>query len=364
MNNPFVLLTGGGTGGHVIPAIATAEEVVRRGGSVRFVGTRGRLEADLVPRAGFEIDFIEVRPLVGGSWKKKASGLFSLPISVGKAAALLRRLKPDVVIGVGGYVAGPVVFAARLLGIQTALLEQNATVGLTNRLLARFVRRACVSYEETLSCFPKGRAVWTGNPVKASILEAAALSKDASDSVRLLVMGGSQGASAVDERVPAAVVASGVGGKISVLHQCGKGNEETVRSVYENAGIRAEVVPFIFDTAKAFHEADFVAARSGATTVAELTAMGLPAIFLPYPHHKDRQQERNAAAMKATGAAVVLDEKTDTSAEMADAVRRFVEDDLFRERAAKASAVLGRKDAAVRIVDELFALAGGNTCLG
>jgi UDP-N-acetylglucosamine--N-acetylmuramyl-(pentapeptide) pyrophosphoryl-undecaprenol N-acetylglucosamine transferase len=362
MSAPSVLLAGGGTGGHVIPAIAAAEELVRQKASVRFVGTQGRLEAELVPKAGFEIDFIEVRPLVGGSVSKKALGVLCLPVSLLRALSLLRKIKPDVVMGVGGYVAGPVVLGARLLGIPTALLEQNAAVGLTNRLLSPWVKRAFVSYEETLSYFPEGRAVHTGNPVKASILAAAeAPKKTASDGrVHMLVMGGSQGSRAVDELIPAATAEAGIQDKVVVLHQCGKGNEETVRNAYRRAGIDAETVSFIEDTAAAFSKADFAVARSGATTVSELTVMGLPAVFLPYPHHKDRQQERNAAAMKASGAAVVLDEKTATTKDIADAVRKFVLDAEYREQASRAAAMLGRKDAARQIADELLRLAGGS----
>lgn len=360
MSRPLILLAGGGTGGHVIPAIAAAEEIVRQKASVRFVGTRGRMEAELVPKAGFEIDFIEVKPLVGGSVLKKAVGILSLPLSLLRALSLVRKIKPDAVMGVGGYVAGPVVFAARLLRIPTALLEQNAAVGLTNKLLSPWVKRAFVSYEETLACFPEGRAVHTGNPVKSSILAAAETPKENTrdDRAHMLVMGGSQGSRAVDERIPAAVAEAGLQGKIAVLHQCGRENEEAVRKAYKRAGIDAEVVPFIEDTARAFSWADFAAARSGATTVSELTVMGLPAVFLPYPHHKDKQQEQNATAMKAAGAAVVLDEKTATTKEIADAVRKLALDAKYREQASRAAAMLGRKDAARQIAAELLHLAG------
>lgn len=362
MTGPIILLAGGGTGGHVIPAIATAEEIVRQGGRVRFVGTRDRLEAVLVPKAGFEIDFIDVRPLAGGSIKTKISGGLSLPQALLRSIQLLHKRHPDVVMGVGGYVAGPVVFAASLMGIPTALLEQNAAVGMTNRLLARWVKRAFVTYEETLSDFPQGRGIWTGNPVKSSILHAAAQPKTTAGRVRILVMGGSQGARSLDLRVTEAITAAKVQDGVQVLHQCSKGNMAAVADAYRRAGIEAEVVPFIDDTAAAFRNTDFVVARSGATTVAELTVMGLPAIFLPYPHHKDRQQERNALPMQKAGAAMILDEKTTTIEALADGISKFVNDAQFRARAATASAVLGRRDAAQKIAESLFCLAGGCGC--
>jgi UDP-N-acetylglucosamine--N-acetylmuramyl-(pentapeptide) pyrophosphoryl-undecaprenol N-acetylglucosamine transferase len=357
---PLILLAGGGTGGHVIPAIAVGEEIVRQGGRVRFVGTRDRLEAELVPKAGFEIDFISVRPLIGNSISKKILGVLSLPSSIICSVLLLRKMKPDAVMGVGGYVAGPVVFGAKLLGIPTALLEQNAAVGFTNRKLSKFVTRAFVAYEETVSCFPKGKATWTGNPVKPAVIEAALKKKGLhKDRLHLLVMGGSQGSTAIDDRVPFAIAAANIKDKFIVTHQCGKGNEDKVRAAYTGAGIEAEVVPFIYDTASVFLSTDLVIARSGATTVSELTVMGLPAVFLPYPHHKDRQQEKNAALMKKAGAAVVLDEKAISKEDLSGAIAAFANDADYRMKAGLAASALGKKDAAVRIAEALLSLAGG-----
>jgi UDP-N-acetylglucosamine--N-acetylmuramyl-(pentapeptide) pyrophosphoryl-undecaprenol N-acetylglucosamine transferase len=357
---PFkVVLAGGGTGGHVIPAIAIAQEVVRRGGEASFVGTRDRIEARLVPQAGFHIDFIKARPLAGGGARRLVAGAAYAPLSVVASRKLLKRAAPDAVIGVGGYVAGPVVLAAKIMGIKTALLEQNATVGLANRLLARLVTRAFVTYDDTAGAFPAGRAIVTGNPVKAPILEAARTPRAAhAGAVRVLVMGGSQGALAIDRRVPEAMRVASLAGLVEVVHQCGGGRVEEVRAAYAAAGIEATVVPFIDDTASAFRSADLVVARSGATTVSELTVMGLPAIFLPYPHHRDRQQEKNAAPMAQGGAAIVLDEKVTGAAELAMALDALVRDPAARSRAAEASAALGRPDAARQVVDGLLGMIG------
>jgi UDP-N-acetylglucosamine--N-acetylmuramyl-(pentapeptide) pyrophosphoryl-undecaprenol N-acetylglucosamine transferase len=355
-----VLLAGGGTGGHVIPAIALAEELVSRGCTVSFVGTRGRLEERLVPEAGFNIEYIKVRPLTGRNVVHKALGLMAVPAALLRAARLIRRARPDVVMGVGGYVAGPVVLAAALMRIPTALLEQNATLGLSNRLLARWVDRAFVSYPELLSAFPETVGMHTGNPVKADIVAASRNRSRQSEEarIRVLVMGGSQGAKAIDERVPKALLDAGAQGKVRVLHQCGEHNEAEVTAAYETAGIDATVVPFISDTASVFSDTDLVISRSGATTISELTVMGLPAVLLPYPHHTDRQQEKNAAPMQRAGAAIVLNEQQTGVAEMAAAIESFIENRNKLEKAAIASSSLGRGNAAIAITDALIDLAG------
>jgi len=354
-----IVIAGGGTGGHVIPAIAVAEELVVQGGNVRFIGVKNRIESKLVPAAGFGIDFIKVKPLKGGGLTGLALGIGAIPLSSLQAASLLGKLSPSAVLGVGGYVAGPVVLAAKMAGIPTAILEQNATVGLTNILLAKIVDRAFVSYEETLDAFPPGRGEVTGNPVRRAIIEAAAekqLSQDKSR-VRIVVMGGSQGANAIDERVPAALSAKNLSNEITVLHQCGSGNESIVRAAYNEAQINAEVTRFIDNTAAAYRDADLVISRSGATTIAELTVMGLPAVLLPYPHHTDHQQEKNARPMKREGAAKVLDEKSTDINDLAAAIEPFVRDADYRKKAARASSALGRPGATSLVVNGLLSLA-------
>ncbi len=361
---PFcVVLAGGGTGGHVIPAIALGEEIVKRGGQAHFVGTSDRLEAQLVPKAGFDIEFIHVRPLKGGGGRQVLLGLMSVPMAVSQSIRVLKKLKPNVVLGVGGYVAGPVVLAARLMGIPRALLEQNAAVGLTNKLLGRVVDRAFVSYEETLLEFKKEKAVLTGNPIRRSVLNAAESrqKKESDGTVRIVVMGGSQGARAIDERVPKAMALTGLKDEIEVFHQSSGQSRNEVVAAYQNAGIKAEVVLFIEDMGAAYLAADLVIARSGATTLSELQAMGLPAILLPYPHHKDRQQERNAMPMKNVGAAAVLDENQKDVSIMAASIAKLVRDKAHRQKAAKAALSLSRPDAAKRVVDGLFEIAGGSS---
>lgn len=353
-----VVIAGGGTGGHVFPALAVGEEIARRGGSARFIGTEDRLEARLVPRAGFGIDFVRVRPLKGGGLGRIAGGMVAVPAAVTASMTILKRLQPHVVLGVGGYVAGPVVLAAYLLRIPTALHEQNASVGLTNKLLKRIVRRAFITYESTANEFPFHRALLTGNPVRRAIVDAAALPKEReSGQLRLLVMGGSQGARAIDERVPAALAGVGLADTLAVRHQCSAAKVDEVSSAYAEAGIAAQVVPFIDDTASAFAWADLFVGRSGATTVAEISAMGLPSVLLPYPHHADQQQQRNAALLQAAGACITLDEKATGVDELRAAVGELAGDPERLRSAGQAARRLGRPQAAEMIVDELERIA-------
>lgn len=352
------VIAGGGTGGHVFPALAIGEEIIRRGGSARFVGTEDRLEARLVPRAGFGIDFVRVKPLKGGGLGKAAGGLMSIPAAVALSMAILRRLRPNVVVGVGGYVAGPVVLAAYLMRIPTAIHEQNATVGLTNKMLSRLVRRAFVSYDSTMEDFPPRRALVVGNPVRRAIVEAAAAQRSREEGyLNVLVMGGSQGARAIDERVPAALAEVDLPARLRVRHQCSQARAEEVLRAYEAAGIPAQVLPFIEDVAGAMSWADLFIGRSGATTLAEMTAMGLPGVLLPYPHHADKQQERNASPLVVAGAAKVLDEKSTDVEDLVNAIRELAGNEDKRMTASWAAKSLGRPAAAEVIVDELERLA-------
>jgi len=354
------VIAGGGTGGHVFPALAVADKIISRGGQVRFVGTADKIEARLVPQAGYGIDFLNTRPLLGGGVSGALRGLAAVPLSLIRAAKLLRQIKPDVVFGVGGYVAGPVVLAARLIGIKNALLEQNATFGLANRLLLRHVDLVCLSYEEAAAACPHRRTRITGNPVREEILKVRRAKRPRQQGrVFVLVMGGSQGASAIDQRVPRAIAQAALQNEITVLHQCGSGNEQMVRRSYGEAGVSAEIARFIDDMAAAYAQADVVVSRAGATTISELTAVGLPAVLLPYPHHVDRQQEKNAEPMKRAHAAIVLDEQKTGISEMAEAITGFVRDAKRRLEAAQSSAALGRPEAAHHIAEALIELAGG-----
>jgi UDP-N-acetylglucosamine--N-acetylmuramyl-(pentapeptide) pyrophosphoryl-undecaprenol N-acetylglucosamine transferase len=361
-----IIVAGGGTGGHLFPGIAVVEELRRRSSDldVVFVGTEGGIEARLLPQMGETIVFVDVKPLLGRSPLQLVSNLSVLPRSMVQAFGILRKHKPEVVIGLGGYAAGPVLLAASALRIPTTLLEQNAHLGLTNRLLAPTVGRAYLTYEETLAHFGPKRAIVCGNPVRRSFVEAARIA--AVDPVGLearsrqvLVTAGSQGARAINQTIPQAFARAGFAERqIHVLHQTGVSMVEEVRKKYLDAGIHAEVTPFIDDMARAYTSASLVIARGGATTLAEMCAIGRPSILIPYPHHTDDHQGKNAQALVNAGAAIMVREHELNADRFAVQVNELLGDRERRRAMADAARTLGRPDAAAAIVDDLLGFLG------
>ncbi|HVZ31220.1 MAG TPA: undecaprenyldiphospho-muramoylpentapeptide beta-N-acetylglucosaminyltransferase, partial [Polyangiaceae bacterium] len=327
-----VILAGGGTGGHLFPGIAVHEELMRREPDLEtlFVGTARGIETKVIPQLGGRLACIDVGPLKGRSTAELMKNLLALPQAGLEAAKILRRERPSLVIGVGGYAAGPMVATAAALGIPTALLEQNAHVGLTNRLLAKTVGRAYVTYPETAARFGASRARVFGNPVRRSFVEAAQLALSDPAGVeararRILVLGGSQGARGLNESVPVALALADVSGQsVSVLHQTGEAQVDEVRKRYRGLGVSAEVVPFIDDMARAYASASLVIARAGATTLAELCAIGKASILIPYPHAAEDHQAMNALAMERAGAAIAIREDELTAEFLAARVRELL----------------------------------------
>src|SRR5690606_8927120 len=279
-----VVVAGGGTGGHLYPGIAVARAMQRRDPElqVSFVGTARGLERRVVPAEGFELDLIRSAGLKGKSAGAVARGVGVLPLSAVDAWQVLTRRRPALVIGVGGYSSGPVVALAALRGTPTLLLEQNAMPGLTNRLLARMVDAAAVTYEASLPWF-HGHGVVTGNPVRDAFLSVPAR-EGGRQRRSLLVFGGSQGARAINQAMVAAATAlRGVPGELAIVHQTGNADEESVREGYQKAGVAAEVHAFLDDMPARMAEADLVICRAGATTLAEITAAGRASILIPLP---------------------------------------------------------------------------------
>jgi UDP-N-acetylglucosamine--N-acetylmuramyl-(pentapeptide) pyrophosphoryl-undecaprenol N-acetylglucosamine transferase len=356
-----LVIAGGGTGGHLYPGIAVAREALRRRPSARvsFVGTERGLERRIVPREGFELDCIRSAGLKGKSWWSRLRGAALVPISLLDAWRVLARRRPQAVVGVGGYSSGPVVLAASLRGIPTMVLEQNAVPGLTNRLLARRVRAAAVAYEETLSYFG-GKGFVAGNPVRPEFLAAArtaATAAGAAAGPRVLVMGGSQGARAINQAMTGAaraIVAAAPG--VVIVHQTGDRDLAAVRQGYAEAGIAARVEPFIDPMAPEMAAADLVICRAGATSLAELAALGRPAVLIPFPAATDDHQRRNAAVLAGAGAAIVVDERELTGEGLASTVTALLADPDRRARMGRAMHGFARPDAAARIVDRLEGL--------
>lgn len=360
-----VLIAGGGTGGHLFPGIAVARELISRRPTTRvtFAGTARGIEARIVPREGFELDVIRSGGLKGKSVRDRVRGASLLPVSVADAWRVISARTPDLVIGVGGYSSGPLVFVAAMRGIPTMLMEQNAVPGLANRLLAPFVRAAAVTYESTRDFFGS-KAFVSGNPVRPEILETGdgdeeSGTHETASGVRVLVFGGSQGAHAINmAMVEAAPELAGVGTTLRVTHQTGERDVEMVRAAYRQAGLAARVEPFLDDMGRQLREADLVVCRAGATTLAEITAAGKAAILVPLPTATDDHQRRNAEALGGAGAADVLLQSEMTGSRLTTRIRALASDAERRRRMGAAARALAKPDAARAIADRALQLMG------
>lgn len=351
-----VLIAGGGTGGHLFPGIALAEEVVTRHpkNDVVFIGTDRGLEARVVPQNGFVFEAIKSRGLKGMGVVKLLLGLLTLPLSFFSALRLLRKYRPDVVVGVGGYSSGPVVLSAWLLRIPTAIQEQNALPGLTNKVLGKFVDAVFVCFEEAIPFFPYKRAHVLGNPIRRKLLENFLRSKIAHETFTLLIFGGSLGARGLNQRVLDALpFLEDLKGKIVITHQTGKNDLETVKQGYAARAFPADVREFIDDMATAYLGADLVVCRAGATTLAELTCCKKPSILVPFPFATDDHQAVNAKALVDAGAAVMFREGELTGEKLAATIRELMNDPARLTKMEKAAGNLGRPEAAREIADVL-----------
>jgi UDP-N-acetylglucosamine--N-acetylmuramyl-(pentapeptide) pyrophosphoryl-undecaprenol N-acetylglucosamine transferase len=349
-----VLIAGGGTGGHLFPGVAIAEEIRARypDAQVKFVGTRRGIEARVLPDLGWDLEFIEVSGLktVGAAGALK--GVFRLPRAMWQARRIVKGFAPDAVIGVGGYASGPVVLAAKLRGVPTAICEQNSIPGLTNKLLGKLVRRVFLSFDESKRYFSAKKISMTGNPVRRELVQKLlAESSTVSEVTSVLVVGGSQGAVAVNELASQALGVLAKELPLSIVHQTGEKDLEATAARYRDAGVDADCRAFIKDMAAAYHRADVVIGRAGATTVAELAIAGKPAIFIPYPFAADNHQELNAREMADKGAALMFRQSELTSEKLADALRPLLAEPARRAKMGAAMKALARPGAAAAVVD-------------
>ncbi len=343
-----VILAGGGTGGHVIPALAIAQELrAHFGADLLFIGTSRGIENRLVPAAGYELRLIEIGALKKVSLATRIKTLFDLPRAIIKAHKILSEFRPDVVIGVGGYASGPAMLAAVIAGTPTVAFEPNLVPGLANRLVGSLVSAAAVQFEQTCRHF-RGCQV-TGVPVRKAFFDAPQASPGSAASQAggktLLVFGGSQGAHAINQAVIGAVSAFSER-KLHVIHQTGERDYNEAQAAYLRAGVRVEVYPFIEDMPGAFARADLLLCRSGASTVAEVTAAGKPAIFVPFPHAADDHQMRNAEALVQSGAALLIRESELTAQRLIDTVCALVDDPTRLVKMASAARSLAHPHAA------------------
>ena len=352
-----LLLTGGGTGGHLFPAIATAEAMCARfpGTKVCFVGTKRKMDAASLARYDFQVKTIHCQGLKGKGLLALIQSLVLLPLALMEAIWQIFRFRPHLVVGVGGYVTGPVVVAAKLLGRPTLIHEQNSVPGLANRKLGALVTRICLSLPGSERFFPPGKTVLTGNPVRRQILELARRqpAREIGAKVTILILGGSLGAHRVNELVVQALTEHGAFffKAIEVIHQTGTADEQIVRSAYERAKIPATVAPFFTDMAEIYGRSDLLVSRAGATTLAELAVLGKPAVLIPYPFAADDHQDKNARYYAGGGGVVVMPERELTGLKLAETLAGIAGNQSRLQEMAAAMQTMGRPDATDRIVD-------------
>jgi UDP-N-acetylglucosamine--N-acetylmuramyl-(pentapeptide) pyrophosphoryl-undecaprenol N-acetylglucosamine transferase len=367
-----IMVAGGGTGGHLFPGLAVVEELRRRvpGLEVKFVGTARGIEARVLPGRGEALELLEVTPLKGQGLGARLKSFARIPTAMREASSLMRDFEPDLVLGVGGYASGPVLLSASLSGRPTALLEQNAYVGMTNRILARFVDRAYITFEETEAVFGKTKSRLTGNPVRREFVEHARLALADPEGFEsrartVLVLGGSQGARKLNEDIPRALALVGLDDrKLEVVHQTGESMRDEVEARYRELGIRARVVTFIDEIARAYSNAALVVARAGATTLAELCAIGRPSILVPFPFAADDHQAKNAKALEEQGASICIRESELEVDALGGLIGDLLDDSAKRQAMARAAREHGRPDAAAAIVDDMMGWLGGAEPLG
>lgn len=317
--NKRLLVMAGGTGGHVFPAIAVAKQLQQQGWEIRWLGTPDRMEADLVPQHGIDIDFIQVKGLRGQGFLKLLKAPFQIINAIVQARKHIKAWQPDVVLGMGGYVSGPGGVAAWLSGIPVVLHEQNAVAGLTNQWLSKIAKRVMQAFP---GAFPHAEVV--GNPVRQDVVNIAPPTQrfmERTGPIRILVMGGSQGARILNTTLPP--VMKSLGHNFTIRHQAGKGQQQMVEGLYQdNAVSHVEVTEFIEDVAQAYAWADLLVCRSGALTVSEVSAAGVGAIFIPFMH-KDRQQALNAEHLVQCGAALMIEQPELTEQGLVDQIKKL-----------------------------------------
>lgn len=356
-----VLIAAGGTGGHIYPGIAVANEVLRRDetNEVRFVGTEKGLEKKIVPDNGFELSLIDSKGLKSVGLMGKLKGLLLLPKSFLQARNLLKEFKPDVVAGAGGYVTGPVLLMASLMRIPTLAMDSNALPGFTNRQLARFVTKAALTFEEALPYFGN-KGVVTGNPVRKEFFDIKP--KPRTEKLHLLLFGGSQGARAINlAMIEALKHFADEKERIEITHQTGRLDFETVKNGYaENNWLEADIREYISDMVSQFENTDLILSRAGATTCAEVAAAGKVAIMIPLPTAADDHQRKNAEALQNNGAAKMILQQDLNGETLANEIKSFLDSPEKISEMEKNAKKMARSDAAEVTVNIIEELAAGN----
>ncbi|TAN43254.1 MAG: undecaprenyldiphospho-muramoylpentapeptide beta-N-acetylglucosaminyltransferase [Nitrospirae bacterium] len=365
------IIAGGGTGGHLFPGIALAEEFqVKTKGTeeetlkedILFVGTVHGIEAKAIPREGYRIKFIRARGVVGKSFVEMLKALFTFVLSISDSLRILKVKKPDIVIGVGGYASAGMVTAAFMKGIPTLIMEQNSVPGFANRFLGMFADAVAVTYQESIGFFSKDKTFLTGNPVRRKIFEtekenAYSFFPIEKDKFTVFVFGGSLGARSINNAMIEAVPhLLDLRDRLQFLHQTGERDFELVKDHYRKAGFKGVVVPFVYQMAEAYSIADMVLCRAGATTLSEVTAVGKPAILVPYPHAASNHQEYNARKLEDMGAAKMIRDRELNGELLAASIRELYANDSKRRDMQKAATAFGKTDAADKIINIAFSI--------
>ena len=349
-----ILIMAGGTGGHIFPALAVAEKLREQGWKITWLGAPGGMEAELVPRHGYEMVAVRFSGLRGKGMLRKLLLPLNLMIALWQSAAALLRYRPDVVLGMGGYITFPGGLMAALLRCPLLIHEQNSIAGLSNRVLAHLADRVMTGFPDVL---PRG--IWCGNPVRSTIADLASPEKryaEREGALSLLVVGGSLGAQALNEAVPQAIALLPVDARPRVLHQTGRAHHAAVVALYELLGVKAEIRPFIDDMAESYANADLVICRSGALTVAELAAAGVASLLIPFPFAVDDHQTHNARFLSDSGAAFLLPQSELTAARLAGMLMELSRKELA-EMALRARG-MAKAHAADRVAEECEEMAG------
>lgn len=360
-----VVIAGGGTGGHLFPGVAVVEAIEARDPSVEvaFVGTQRGIEFRVIPRLGYRLELVDVPTLKGGGVKGWATGLARLPKSGLGALGVLRRLKPGLVISVGGYAAGPMTMAASLAGVPTALMEQNSVPGMTNRLLGRVVDRAFLTFESSARFFEEIPCEVVGNPVRRELLELAESFRyrapEEGGEFRVLVVGGSGGAASLNRDLPVALRGLGeLARRVRVRHQCGRGRRGELDGRYDGFEGEVEVEEFIEDMGEAYRWCDLLICRAGASTIAEVLVLGVPAVYVPFPGAADDHQTKNAEEVARAGAGVKISDEEIGSARATRLLAGLIMNPRSLEQLADRAGTLGQPDAADRVAEASLELLG------
>ncbi|MBF0383041.1 MAG: undecaprenyldiphospho-muramoylpentapeptide beta-N-acetylglucosaminyltransferase [Magnetococcales bacterium] len=353
-----LLIAGGGTGGHLFPALAICEEWEAQGGEVLFVGTARGLENRILPQKGKNLALIKVGKIKGGGIVGRIKTLLGLPLALLSAINIVRKFKPDVVLGVGGYASAPAVAAARLLFIPTALHEQNALPGLTNRYLSRIATKIFISFQAATEHFSHNNIQLTGNPVNQEFhKQAIKPAPKAGEPWQFLIFGGSLGAKVFGEIVPPALAKlKEAGVNFTVQHQVQEDSLERVQNFYDQNNITAQTATFFQDMAKVYKTADIIICRAGATTVTELSALGKPALLIPYPYAADDHQAANAQAYADKGAGWMRRQEDTDPQWLADFLNKRTQNPQELETTAQNAKKLATPNAAKDIVEGLLGL--------